>query len=306
MTRKIITVPRTKLFLLYPQRHAKLVVLTAGLLVLTACSPQAAPSSGTSESSGSATSAQGYPTGHVHGMSVNPDTNQVLLATHDGLFDISESPAIQIGPTIDLMGFTTAGNGDLYASGHPGSGTNLPDPVGLIRSTDRGRTWEPLSRQGESDFHALAITDGGIVGFDGQLQTSAEGTLWQPVAEQIPVFNLAASPRDSVVLATTEEGLQRSTDGGVTWAAVPEAPLLMFTALSEGKAAGITPEGQIHTSADAGLTWVEQGSAPGEAAAVATQLLDDSTLRIWVATENSVQVSNDNGQTFTDIRSNHQ
>ncbi|NOJ60925.1 exo-alpha-sialidase [Arthrobacter sp. 260] len=237
-------------------------------------------------------------------MSVN--SNRVLLATHDGLFDVSESPAIQIGPTIDLMGFTTAGNGEFYASGHPGPGSDLPNPVGLIRSTDQGQTWQPLSRQGESDFHALAATDGGIVGFDGQLRISADGTTWESVDEQLPAFNLAATPRDSIVLATTEDGLQRSTDNGATWAAVPSAPLLMLTALSEGKAAGITPEGRIYTSSDAGLTWVEQGVVPGEAAAIATHMLDDSTLRIWVATEDSVQVSNDNGQTFMDIRSNHQ
>lgn len=290
----------------YPQLCAKVTVLAAGLLVFTSCSPQVEPSPDTSKSSVAATSAQGYPSGHVHGMSVNPDTDQVFLATHDGLFDVTESPAIQLGPSIDLMGFTTAGNGDLYASGHPGPGTNLPDPVGLIRSTDQGRTWEPLSMQGESDFHALAATDGGIVGFDGQLRVSADGITWEPVDEQVPAFHLAANPRDSIVLATTEAGLQRSVDDGATWAAVPGAPLLMLTALSEGKAAGITTEGQIHTSDDAGLTWVEQGPAPGEAAAIATQMLDDSTLRIWVATENSVQVSNDNGQTFTDIRSNHQ
>ena len=239
-------------------------------------------------------------------MSVDPGTNRVLLATHDGLFDVSASPAVQIGPTIDLMGFTSVATDEFYASGHPGPGSELPDPVGLIRSTDGGRTWEPLSRQGESDFHALAATNGGIVGFDGQLRTSSDGLTWQVAENQIPVFNLAGASRDGTVLATTEKGLQRSTDHGQSWTAVPGAPLLMLTALSEGKAAGITPEGVIYTSSDAGLTWAEQGTVSGDAAAIASQVIDDSTLRIWVATHDSVQVSNDNGQTFTDLRSNHQ
>nr|WP_299165589.1 sialidase family protein [uncultured Arthrobacter sp.] len=239
-------------------------------------------------------------------MSVDPGTNRVLLATHDGLFDVSQSPAVRIGPVIDLMGFTTGANGEFYASGHPGPGTDLPEPVGLIRSTDQGKTWEELSEQGESDFHALAATDGGIVAFDGQLRTSEDGMAWEPVGQQIQAFNLAATSRDSVVLATTEEGLQRSTDNGATWAAVPDAPLLMLTALSEGRAAGITPDGVVYTSDDAGLTWVEGGTAPGQAAAIAVRVIDDSALRIWIATEDSVQVSNDNGQTFADLRSNHQ
>lgn len=239
-------------------------------------------------------------------MSVDPATNQVLLATHDGLFNISASPITKIGPTIDLMGFTTTANGDFYASGHPGQGSDLPDPVGLIQSTDGGQTWQSLSRQGESDFHALAATHSVIVGYDGQLRTSKDGTSWETVEEPAPAFNLAATPRDSVVLATTEEGLQRSTDDGRSWATVPGAPLLMFTALSEGQAAGITPEGVVHTSSNAGLTWVQQGTVPGPVVAIAAHALDDSTLRIWVATEDNVQVSNDNGHTFTDIRSSHQ
>lgn len=71
-------------------------------------------------------------------MSVNPDTNQVLLTTHDVLFDVTESPAIQLGPSEDLMGFTTAGIGNLYASGHPGPGVHLPDPAGAD-SVNRSR-----------------------------------------------------------------------------------------------------------------------------------------------------------------------
>ncbi|WP_318779194.1 MULTISPECIES: F510_1955 family glycosylhydrolase [unclassified Arthrobacter] len=298
--------PHPQILVPRPHRVTRMAALTVGLLMVTACSPEVPQGSDASEVSESSASAQDYPAGHIHGMSVDPGSNRVLLATHDGLFDVSESPAIQIGPTIDLMGFTTAGNGKFYASGHPGPGSDLPNPVGLIRSDDQGQTWQPLSRQGQSDFHALAATDGGIVGFDGQFRVSVDGTSWESVDEQIPAFNLAATPRDSIVLATTEKGLQRSTDDGTTWAAVPGAPLLMLTALSEGKAAGITTDGRIYTSGDAGLTWVERGTAPGEASAIATHMLDDSTLRIWVATEDSVQVSNDNGQTFMDIRSNHQ
>lgn len=282
-------------------RTKALAAAAAGALLVTACSPASAP---TTEASAAPTSSS-YPTGHIHGMSVDPATNQVLLATHDGLFNISTSPLTKIGPTIDLMGFTTTANGDFYASGHPGQGSDLPDPVGLIHSTDGGRTWQPLSRQGESDFHALAATDSAIVGYDGELRTSDDGTSWETVQEPVRAFNLAATPRDGVVLATTEKGLQRSIDDGQTWAAVPGAPLLMFTSLSEGQATGITPDGVVYTSSNAGLTWAERGTVPGQPAAIAAHALDDSTLRIWVATEDGVQVSSDNGQTFTDIASNH-
>ncbi|PPB49555.1 hypothetical protein C4K88_07655 [Arthrobacter pityocampae] len=39
----------------------------------------------------------GYPSGHVHGLSVDPETSRILLATHDGLFGVTQSPALQIG-----------------------------------------------------------------------------------------------------------------------------------------------------------------------------------------------------------------
>lgn len=285
-----------------PWRVTRSAGAAAVVLLLASCSA-AAPQEGPTEHSADGHS---YPAGHIHGMSVDPGTNRVLLATHDGLFDVSASPVVQIGPTVDLMGFTQAANGDFYASGHPGPGSDLPDPVGLIRSTDGGKTWEPLSRQGESDFHALAATDSAVVGFEGELLVSDDGTEWEAAEADFQPYHLAGASRDSTVLATTEEGLQRSTDDGATWSAVPDAPLLMLTALSEGQAAGITPDGRIFTSEDAGLTWAEQGTVPGEAAAIDAQVLDDSTLRIWVATADSVQVSNDNGRTFTNIRSSHQ
>ena len=45
--------------------------------------------------------------------------------------------------------------GDLLASGHPEGSGALPEDLGLIRSTDAGDTWKPVSELGESDFHLL-------------------------------------------------------------------------------------------------------------------------------------------------------
>lgn len=241
----------------------------------------------------------GYPTGHLHGMTVDTATKRVLLATHDGLFDVSAQPASRIGPVIDLMGFTATDDGEFYASGHPGMGTDLPDPVGLIRSEDRGKTWELLSRQGESDFHALTKTRDGIVGFDGQVTTSADGQEWNPSDFSLQPFSLAASTTSNAVLATTEEGLQRSTDAGRTWNALPQAPLLLLTDLDGANVAGVTPNGQVHISADAGTTWEPGGRVEGEPAAITIHTKDDGTLDVWVATATGVEVSNDGGHNFS-------
>lgn len=282
---------------------AALAVLLSGCTTSAATNQNSpATSTGPSSSTGPAVPANpvGYPSGHIHGMSVDPDTNRILLATHDGLFDVSQSPAQQIGPTIDLMGFTSTDDGTLYASGHPGPGTDLPDPVGLITSDDNGRSWKPVSRQGETDFHSLAATSSGLIGYEGRIITSPDGREWAVTADDIPAYNLAGGS-DGTVLATTEDGPYRSEDSGATWAPVPGAPILMFTTFAGTTAVGVTPDGTVHTSEDAGLSWVEQGRVEGQPAAIAAVQTGDNARRIWVATDKGIESSGDDGETFAPL-----
>ena len=115
---------------------------------------------------------------HIHAVARDPKTGDLLLATHEGLFRHANGELLQNGPVIDLMGFTVAPDGTYYASGHPGAGVDLPQPVGLITSTDSGRTWRVSSRGGESDFHALTSSPTSVVGFDGTLRSTTDGETW--------------------------------------------------------------------------------------------------------------------------------
>lgn len=237
---------------------------------------------------------------HIHGMSVDPDTQRILLATHEGLFDATSEIPRKIGPTIDLMGFASAGNEHYYASGHPAPETGLPDPAGLIHSIDGGETWEPLSRQGESDFHALTVTGGGIIGYDGALRVTGDMESWATIDTDLQPYNLAGTQLAPVVLATTEQGVHRSTDGGETWALPTGAPVLLLTAFAnEATAVGVAPDGAVQVSHDAGSTWQETGGTiTGQPAAI-TASEDGGQLRIWVATTTGIEHSADNGATFT-------
>ncbi|XTR52267.1 F510_1955 family glycosylhydrolase [Pseudarthrobacter sp. So.54] len=240
------------------------------------------------------------PDAHVHGLSVSSETGQVLLATHDGLFDVSKKLAVKIGPTNDLMGFTAAmDDGVFYASGHPGAGSALPSPLGLVKTSDGGKTWEQLSRQGESDFHALTATKSGIVGFDGSLRTSPDGKTWNTVpADFVPAI-LAGIPTSDTVLATTQDGVQRSTDGGATWALDKAAPVIQFAAFASAtEAVGVEPGGTVHYSADGGATWTRKGQISGAVQAVAATEGSDGNPRVWAATSTGVVVSTDGGATF--------
>jgi hypothetical protein len=269
----------------------------AGLIfALSACSP----TSVTAGPSPAGSTGSPMPDAHIHGLSVSSKTGQVLLATHDGLFDMTKQPAAKIGTTNDLMGFTGGtDHGVLYASGHPGEGSDLPNPLGLIRSTDAGKTWEQISRQGESDFHALTATKSGIVGFDGTLRTSPDGKTWTTVAADFVPAALAGSPTSDTVLATTPQGIRRSTDGGQTWNTVHTGPVVQFAAFaSPAEAVGVEPDGTVHYSADAGATWTRKGRIQGAVQAVAAVKGPDSHLSIWAATAGGLVLSTDGGVTF--------
>lgn len=273
---------------------AALTAAAALLLTLSACTSGSTP--GTAPS----TAVTGLPSSHVHGLSVNRETDQVLLATHEGLFDVTRYPAAQIGDTNDLMGFTAAADqGVFYASGHPGPGSDLPNPMGLIRSTDGGKTWEQLSRQGESDFHALAIARSGIVAYDGTLQTSPDGKTWTAAkAEFVPAV-LAGNPETDSVLATTREGLQRSTDGGKTWQLNTEAPIIQFVAFASGtEVIGVEPNGSVHYSPDAGSTWTQTGRIEAQVQAITAVKETEGKPWIWAATTEGLVISTDGGVLF--------
>ncbi|MDN4643409.1 F510_1955 family glycosylhydrolase [Arthrobacter sp. PsM3] len=275
------------------------VVLAAGaglILALSACGPSSVPAGPSpTGSTGSA-----MPDAHIHGLSVSSETGQVLLATHDGLFDVTKQPAAKIGATNDLMGFTGGtDHGVLYASGHPGEGSDLANPLGLIRSTDAGKTWEKLSRQGESDFHALTATKSGIVGFDGALRTSPDGKTWTTVAADFVPAVLAGNPTSDTVLATTPQGIRRSTDGGKTWTTVDSGPVVQFAAFaSPAEAVGVEPDGTVHTSADAGASWTRKGKIQDTVQAVAAVKGPEANPSIWAATASGLVVSTDGGMTF--------
>lgn len=240
------------------------------------------------------------PPTHIHGVGIDPGDGTLLLATHDGLFKVDEGgKSTRVGPVIDLMGFAVAGAGHFVASGHPGRGVDLPQPVGLVESMDGGRTWKQVSRQGVSDFHALTVSDGGVLGYDGSLWRSIGGKEWDQVTIPAAPATLSASPDGEQILATTQQGLLRSDDGGISWSKVDGAPLLQVVDWAEDgiTVVGVDPEGLVWTSADAGATW-QQGPRLGSAPqAVDVSASGDGTRVVVVTTEALLQ-SKDGGRTF--------
>ena len=89
---------------------------------------------------------------HLHDLRVFGD--EILLGTHEGLYRyISKDSIKKLGKeSPDVMGLSVLGK-RIYASGHPAPGSNLPNPVGLLMSPDKGKSWQQISLQGKVDFH---------------------------------------------------------------------------------------------------------------------------------------------------------
>lgn len=285
-------------------RNLLLPVVAAAVLLLTACGSGADAGTGDSNTGSKADSKQsaGLPSEHVHGVARDPGDGKVYLATHEGLFRYDEDGPVKIGPVVDFMGFSIAGPGRFYASGHPAAGVDLPAPVGLMESTDAGKTWSVRSRGGESDFHALTSSSKGVLGYDGVLRSSVDGKTWKQLAIAAEPRSLAASPDGSRVLATTESGVMLSTDQGATWAPLPAAPQLLLVAWADNAtAAGVTLTGALAVSIDAGATWATSTGRVDSAHALSASRAGDKTLEALVVTDSGIQRTIDSGATFSPL-----
>ncbi|WP_231571354.1 hypothetical protein [Gordoniibacillus kamchatkensis] len=94
---------------------------------------------------------------HLHGLGYSADGKRLFIPVHNGLKVYadgvwSDAP----GEKHDYMGFSAADNG-FYSSGHPAPGSKFKNPLGLVKSTDDGKTIAILALEGEVDLHGMAV-----------------------------------------------------------------------------------------------------------------------------------------------------
>lgn len=93
---------------------------------------------------------------HIHGIGYTDNGEELVLAAHDGLRIYKNGSWIHPeSPAHDYMGFSKVDDG-FYSSGHPEPGSDLKNPLGIVKSTDRGQTLSRLDLYGEVDFHGMA------------------------------------------------------------------------------------------------------------------------------------------------------
>ena len=247
---------------------------------------------------------------HVHGLGINPTDRALFIATHTGLFRVGdgESKAARVGDSFqDTMGFTVVGDKQFLGSGHPDLRTDLPPLLGLIESTDDGRTWESISLLGDADFHVLRSGGERVYGYDASnvrlLTSNDAGRTWDEAERPSPLIDLAVDPADSRhVLAAgasdLSQGLYESRDGGQTWERIGD--LVGYLAWAESDQLFLVDgNGEVFSSGDSGDSFERRSSIGGQPAALLGQAADE----LYVALhDGTIKRSTDGGATWT-IRS---
>ncbi|WP_055478549.1 F510_1955 family glycosylhydrolase [Sphaerimonospora mesophila] len=254
-------------------RAAAVVLLTATLAACGAGDGETAAPYATDRAASAAPADQGV--GHVHGLGVDPATGKVHVAGHFGLFTVEGGRLVRVGDSdADHMGFTVAGPGTFYASGHPSAAdiaAGRAPHLGLIRSTDAGTTWEQVALAGRADFHALQVAGPRVYGYDAQT-----GRVWRgeggrlTSAARLDLLDLAAgADAPDTVYATTPEGVKVSRDAGETFRLLAGAPLLSFLDVTDqGDLIGVAPDGGVHVAGSGdGTAWRARGGLPAHAVA---------------------------------------
>jgi len=281
-----------------------LVTLLAGCATVSTVTPTVPPAPASSF-------------GHVHGVGIDEGWGAVYVATHKGLFSVSSSfdspqDSASLGSPIaglrqDNMGFAIDGE-RMYASGHPDPTVSSDADLGLLTSTDKGKTWSAVSLKGTTDFHDLEISHSNpgattIYGFDSAeavIRVSRDGGSTWISGAALEMRDMAADPAlAGTIYATTSSGLKVSHDFAASFEIHPDAPELYLIA-----SAGSTIQPQLVGIDVAGVVWKKSADTPWQATGAVTGRADalafsvGATPMLVVADQRGIVASADFGSTW--------
>lgn len=170
---------------------------------------------------------------HVHGLAFTPDGRTLVVPAHIGLALYRDGRWTKApGPEHDFMGFSMTKRA-IYSSGHPALHSPLKNPLGLVKSSDGGKSWQQLGLSGESDFHLMAASYGSnaVYVFNGEPNsrmrqsglhvTQNDGKTWKDAAASGlsgQIVSLAAHPATAGMVAVgTSAGLYLSRDSAASF-----------------------------------------------------------------------------------------
>lgn len=148
--------------------------------------------------------------------------------------------------------------------------------------------------------HGHALDVGTMIygddGLSGRLLASDDGHRWTELWDE-EVVDIAASPKDDEVLATTAAGdLVRVGADRSAQAITSALQLFLLDWESRDTVVGVDADGQLWRSRDTGNTWTATGEPLG-----APQAMDAAAGRWHVATADAILSSTDQGQNWTPV-----
>lgn len=264
---------------------AGFVTIAALLLVVAGCSADDPPEARTVPSGAVALSES---LEHIHGLAVDPADGAVYAGTHNGIWLVNPNTgAIElVGESRDdYMGFTAAGPGKFMASGHPAPGSDASNPVGLIESSNGGKTWQTIGLEGQVDFHVMAVSGRRVAAWSdgiGLQLSDDDGQSWRNGPDVQPS---AMAWFDDVLWMATGQGLVTLASGDSVAAAPAGSPNLVAvaTASDGSRLWGIASDGSVWSSSN-GREWAQSGAIT---AAEAFAAVDNDTA--YVITADSIE-----------------
>lgn len=171
---------------------------------------------------------------HIHGLGYTPDGKELYIPSHFGFQIYSEGKWLKTdGTGHDYMGFNAVNDG-FYSSGHPAAGSDLPNPLGLVKGSYNEEKIESLSLLGEVDFHSMAVGynthmiyvlnhgDNSKIKGSGLFYSADDGTSWEKSALeglQGDIISFATHPdKANVLIVGTDKGVYYSENYGDNFA----------------------------------------------------------------------------------------
>lgn len=267
----------------------------------------------------------------IHGVGIEKD-GSTYVATHEGLFTTQNSGKnwSKVGSMdADLMGFTMKSDGTMLTSGHPGTNSNLPNPIGVLDSKDKGLNWNKIEYTGKIDFHVLTsdFKDPNVIYGLNQMGTGQYGagiykTLdggknWLKIepkglpGDLMKVYSLLVLPENkNYLLAGTEIGVLLSKDGGKQWEEFDNTRLITaMTVMPNGKdllAYSMSNQlSGVMVSNDEGQSWSQLGLDLGKDAASSLSINPQNEKELVLSTfSTSLYHSTDGGQNWDKLINN--
>lgn len=264
-------------------KSKKLSLIGSALLLLIASAPLSQ-----AETFGSVT--------HIH--NVRAFGNQVILGTHEGLylFQGKDKMKKMSSENFDVMGLAVWEN-IIYASGHPGPGSKLPEPVGLLVSNNKGGQWKKVSLQGKVDFHLLEASKKEIYGGDSQsgklMYSSNSGKTWKTIKDNQYSDIAINSEKMGEAFAIKQGALFKTSNSFKSEKAVKTDFKINSIEFYDDKlyaAAGKS----IYISQDAGKTWRKISTLKSE-----ISIISISSTILAAAAGSNIYISKDLGKSFT-------